>query len=168
MLRQQTLVIPLNCRHLILSVAPKSPLANNFSNRKTKMKVAEHFYWLGKGADKCIFCAVCDNCQQFLTKGWVRPTPLKPITIITESFSRVAIDLVSPLFPPPSVGHQYILTGIDLAIGFSEVVLLKDTNSVSVTEALLSIFFESWYPGKFCLTREPRLPCAWWLSFISC
>ena len=104
------------------------------------MKIGECFFWPGMGADIRDFCRSCDRCQRTSAKGRVRPVPLQPLPVITEPFSRVAIDLVGPLSPPSSEGHRYILTLIDYATGFPEAVPLKEIDSVSVAEALLSIF----------------------------
>ena len=150
---QLALVVPHKCRQTVLSVAHESPLAGHFSHRKTEMKITDHFYWPGMGADIRSFCRSCDKCQRFSAKGRVRPAPLKPMPVITEPFSRVAIDLVGPLSPPSSDGHRYILTLIDFATGFPEAVPLKDIDSISVSEALLSIFSRVGIPREILSDR---------------
>lgn len=134
------LVVPKDCRPVILSVGHENPLAGHFSHRKTGMKIGDKFFWPGMGADIRDYCRSCDICQRMAAKGRVRPVPLHPLPIITEPFSRVAIDLVGPLSPPSSDGHRYILTLIDYATGFPEAVPLKEIDTISVAEALLSIF----------------------------
>ncbi|XP_076030282.1 uncharacterized protein LOC143018628 [Oratosquilla oratoria] len=123
---KSTLVVPRDCRPIILSIAHESPLAGHFSHRKTELKVAEQLYWPGMGTDIRTFCRSCDKCQRFSAKGRVPPVPLQPMPIVTEPFARVAIDLVGPLSPASSDGHRYILTLIDFATGFPEAVPLKD------------------------------------------
>lgn len=86
------------------------------------MKIADKFFWPGMSADIRDFCRFCDVCQRMTPIG--RPVPLHPLHIITEPFSRVAIDQVGPL-PPSSEGHRYVLTLIDTVIGFPEVVPLR-------------------------------------------
>ncbi|XP_076030915.1 uncharacterized protein LOC143019101 [Oratosquilla oratoria] len=134
------LVVPKECRPIILSVGHENPLAGHFSQRKTAMKIADKFFWPGMAVDIRDFCRSCDICQRMSSKGRVRPVPLHPLPIITEPFSRVAIDLVGPLSPPSAEGHRYILTLIDFATGFPEAVPLKEVDSISVAEALLIIF----------------------------
>ncbi|KAK3887676.1 hypothetical protein Pcinc_008226 [Petrolisthes cinctipes] len=73
-------------------------------------------------------------------RGRVKLVPLQTLPIITEPFSRVAIDLVGPLSPPSSEGHRYILTLIDFATGFPEAIPLKSIDTISVAEALITIF----------------------------
>ncbi|XP_045134079.1 uncharacterized protein LOC123517739 [Portunus trituberculatus] len=150
---QQCLVVPSECRQIILSVAHESPLAGHFSHRKTELKIYEHFFWPGMGADIRAYCRSCDKCQRMSSKGRVRPVPLQPLPVITEPFSRVAIDLVGPLSPPSSEGHRHILTLIDFATGFPEALPLKDIDSVSVAEALLVIFARVGIPREILSDR---------------
>ncbi|XP_076032751.1 uncharacterized protein LOC143020322 isoform X3 [Oratosquilla oratoria] len=150
---KSTLVVPRDCRPVILSIAHESPLAGHFSHRKTELKVAEQFYWPGMGTDIRTFCRSCDKCQRFSAKGRVPPVPLQPMPIVTEPFARVAIDLVGPLSPASSDGHRYILTLIDFATGFPEAVPLKDIDSISVAEALLTIFSRVGIPREILSDR---------------
>ncbi|XP_076036803.1 uncharacterized protein LOC143022466 [Oratosquilla oratoria] len=150
---KSTLVVPRDCRPIILSIAHESPLDGHFSHRKTELKVAEQFYWPGMGTDIRTFCRSCDKCQRFSAKGRVPPVPLQPMPIVTEPFARVAIDLVGPLSPASSDGHRYILTLIDFATGFPEAVLLKNIDSISVAEALLTIFSRVGIPREILSDR---------------
>ena len=150
---KRTLVVPSECKATVVSVAHESPLAGHFSNRKTIMRVGEQFHWPGMGADIRDFCRSCDKCQRMCHKGRVRPVPLKQMPIITEPFSRVAMDLVGPLSPPSSGGHHYILTLIDFATGFPEAIPLKEIDSISVAEALLSIFSRVGIPREILSDR---------------
>lgn len=135
-----TLVVPLECRKFVLSAAHEGLLAGHFSHRKTEIRVKEQFHWPGLTSDVRDYCRSCDKCQRMAPKGRVKPVPLKQMPIMTEPFSRVAIDLVGPLNPPSSEGHQFILTLIDFATGFPEAMPLKDISSTSVAEALITIF----------------------------
>lgn len=150
---KHSLVVPSECRTLILSLAHESPLAGHFSHRKTKMRVQEHFYWPGISADIKDYCKSCDRCQRMSVKGKVPPVPLVKMPIMTEPFSRVAIDLVGPLSPSSSEGHRYILTLIDHATGFPEALPLKEIDSVSVAEALLVIFSRVGIPHEILSDR---------------
>lgn len=134
------LVVPLDCRKLVLTTAHEGLLAGHFSHRKTELRVKDKFHWPGLTTDIRDHCRSCDKCQRLGSKGRVKPVPLKQMPIITEAFSRVAIDLVGPLSPQSSEGHRYILTFIDFSTGFPEAVPLKDISSISVAEALISIF----------------------------
>lgn len=137
----------------MLSLAHDSPLAGHLSHRKTGMKICEHFYWPGMWSDIKTFCKSCDKCQRMSVKGRVKPVPQKPLPIITEPFMRVAVDIVGPLSPPSSEGHRYLLTLIDFATGFPEAVPLKEITSISVAEALLTIYSRVGIPTEILSDR---------------
>lgn len=96
---KSSLVVPIECRAVILSVAHENPFAGHFSYRKTEMRVKDNFYWPNMGSDLRDYCKLCDKCQRMSAKGRVKPLPLKQMPILTEPFSRVSIDLVGPLSP---------------------------------------------------------------------
>ena len=150
---KRSLVVPSQCRNTILSVAHESPLAGHFSHRKTESKIRDHFYWPGMGTDIRNFCRSCDRCQRMSSKGKLRPVPLKPLPILSEPFSRVAIDIVGAISPPSSEGHRYILTLIDMATSFPEALPLKNIDSISVAEALLLIFSRVGIPREILSDR---------------
>ena len=147
------LVVPCKCRPIVLNVAHENPLAGHYSHRKTEQKVTDQFFWPGMGTDIRVHCRSCDKCQRFSQKGRVRPAPLQPMPIVTEPFARVAIDLVGPLSPSSSAGHRYILTLIDFSTGFPEALPLKDVDSISVAEALLTIFSRVGIPREVLSDR---------------
>ena len=60
--------------------------------------------------------------------------------MVTEPFSRVAVDIVGPISTRSAQGNRYVLTMIDLTTGLPQAVPLKDIDSVSMAEALLQIF----------------------------
>lgn len=149
----KSLVIPAECRKIVLSVAHESPLAGHFSHRKTESRVRDQFYWPAMSSDIRDYCKSCDKCQRMSQKGRLRPVPLKPMPIQTEPFSRVAIDLVGPLSPPSSEGHRFILTLVDFATGFPEALPLKEIDSISVAEALILIFSRVGIPREILSDR---------------
>ena len=148
-----TLVVPAECRQSVLKMGHESPLAGHFGHRKTEMRIRELFFWPSVTMDIRQFCRSCDKCQRFSPKGQTKRVPLEPMPVITEPFSKVAIDLVGPLTPSSSEGHKYILTLIDHATGFPEAVPMKDIDSISVAEALLSIFARVGIPREILSDR---------------
>ncbi|XP_037804895.1 uncharacterized protein LOC119599226 [Penaeus monodon] len=70
-----------------------------------------------------------------------------------RAFARVAIDLVGPITPASSRGHKYILTLIDMATRFPEAVPLRNIDTVTVAEALLSIFSRVGIPKEMLSDR---------------
>ena len=150
------LVVPQDCRQIVLSVGHESPLAGHFSHRKTEMRIRDNFFWPNMGSDIRTFCRSCDKCQRMSSQGRVKPVPLKQMPIITEPFSRVSMDLVGPLSPPSSDGHRYILTLIDFATGFPEALPLKEIDSISVAEALMVIFSRVGIPKEILSDRDTQ------------
>ena len=84
-------------------------------------------------------------------KGRVRPVLFQPLPVVIELFSRVAISLVGPLSTPSFDGHRYIVTLIDFTTDFPEAMPLKDIDTLSVSEALLTIFARVGIPREISL-----------------
>ena len=147
------LVLPEACRSKVLKTAHECPLAGHFGHRKTAMRIKENFFWPSVTSDVRNFCRSCDKCQRLSPKGALKRVPMEPMPIITEPFSRVAIDLVGPLAPPSVNGERYILTLIDYATGFPEALPLKEITSIAVAEALLVIFSRVGIPREILSDR---------------
>ena len=113
-----------------MSTSRESPLAGHFGHRKTDLRLREHFFGPSVTEDVRNFCRSCDVCQKMGSKVRVSKVPLEPMPIVTEPFSRVAVDLVGPILPRSAQGNRYILTLIDFTTGFPEAVPLKDIDSI--------------------------------------
>ena len=133
------LVVPSICRQCVLETSHEAPLSGHFSFRKTELKVRTDFWWPGMNGEIKSFCRSCDLCQKLNLRS-VKRVPMMKVPIIAEPFHRVSIDLVGPLSPASTGGHKYILTLIDIATSFPEAIPLKNIDSISVGEALLTIF----------------------------
>lgn len=154
------LLIPAECKTAVLSTAHESAMAGHFSHRKTEQKIKSQFHWPQMSTDIRNFCRSCDKCQRVAPKGAVKRVPLMKMPILTEPFSRVAVDLVGPLSPPSSDGHRYILTLIDIATGFPEAVPLKTIDSIAVSEALMHIFSRVGIPKEILSDRGAQFTSA--------
>ena len=62
-----------------------------------------------------------------------------PLPIVSEPFSRVAMDIVGPL-PRSWSGHKYIIVLCDYARRYPEAIPLKNTDSETIAEELLTVF----------------------------
>ncbi|XP_037774647.1 uncharacterized protein LOC119571392 [Penaeus monodon] len=127
--------------------------SRHFSHRKTAEKVFHKFFWPGAGAEIKRYCRSCHACQKTVPKGKIRKAPMVQMPVISEPFSRVAIDIVGPISPPSSRGHKYMLTLIDMATRFPEAVPLRNIDSVTVAEALLTIFARVGIPKEILSDR---------------
>lgn len=107
-----------------------------------------------------LHCRSFDKYQCFSEKGRVRPAPIQPMTIVTEPFIRVLIDLVGPLSSPSSAEHKYIPTLIDFSTGFPEALPLKDIDFILVAEALLTIFSRVDIPHEVQSDHETQFTSA--------
>ena len=82
----------------------------------------------------------------------MKKVPLVSMPIISEPFSRVAIDLVGPLIPSCR-GHRYILTVIDCATRFPEAIPLKNIDTTTIAEALVTVFSRVGIPKEMLSDR---------------
>ncbi|XP_068204576.1 uncharacterized protein [Palaemon carinicauda] len=99
------------------------------------------------------FCRSCDACQRTVDKGRVKMVKLGRMPLIQEPFQRVAVDIVGPIEPRASDGSRYILTIVDYATRYPEAVALRNIDSVTVAEALLSVFSRVGIPKEVLSDR---------------
>jgi len=78
---------------------------------------------------------------------------MKNLPIISEPFSRVAIDLVGPFTPASERGNKYVLTLIDYATRYPEAVALKNIDTITVAESLVEIFSRVGIPREILSDR---------------
>ncbi|GFY29022.1 retrovirus-related Pol polyprotein from transposon opus [Trichonephila clavipes] len=107
------LVIPKCRRTEVLRLAHTSVFSSHMGPKKTIERIKYSFFWEGLRADVKKFCESCKECQ--LTRS-VRIKDRSPITPVARSelpFQVVNMDLISPIDPPSSKGHTYILCLVD-------------------------------------------------------
>ena len=64
--------------------------------------------------------------------------------------------IVGPVNPISAEGYRYILTMVDYASSFCEVVALKNITSIDIAEALISIFARVGIPKEIISDRGPQ------------
>ena len=134
------IVVPRTLRRVVLEVAHDLPMSGHFGVRRTMDRVLMNFYWPTVRKDVTEFCNSCDECQRTVAKGRIQSAPLEPMPLINEPFKRIAVDIVGPIIPASASGYKYILTVMDVATRYPEAIPLKSIDTVSVAEALVSIF----------------------------
>ncbi|XP_068208535.1 uncharacterized protein [Palaemon carinicauda] len=107
------------------------------------------------------FCGSCDACQRTVDKGRVKKVKLGRMPLIQEPFQRVAVDIVGPIEPRASDGSRYILTIVDYATRYPEAVALRNIDSVTVAEALLSVFSRVGIPKEVLSDRGTQFTSEW-------
>ena len=105
------LVLPQQCRNTILKLAHSVPLAGHLGRDKTARRLQQHFYWPTMYKDVADYCKSCPTCQKSAVAKKQR-VPMVLLPIISEPFSRIAMDIVGPL-PRSSSGMRYILVICD-------------------------------------------------------
>ncbi|XP_072164343.1 uncharacterized protein [Diadema setosum] len=147
------LIVPEKLRRHVLSLAHESLLGGHLATKKTSEKISANFYWPGMYADTRRFCRSCDGCQRSLPKGKVSKVPLGTTPLIDEPFRRVAVDIVGPITPVTGRGNRYILTLVDYATRYPEAMALRNIDTQTVAEALLSMFSRVGFPREMLTDR---------------
>ncbi len=136
------IVVPAQARKKVLFTAHDGLLAGHCGMRKTIARVENRFWWPGIGRDVRYYCKTCDVCQKCVPKGRTPDVPLSQMPRIDIPFQRVAIDIVGPFSPLSEEKHRYLLTIVDVATRFPEAIPLKTIDSVTVADALFSVFLQ--------------------------
>ena len=133
------MMVPLQYRKQVMELAHSSAFSGHMGRKATEDRVISNFFWPGCFSDVERFCKSCDICQRTTPAGKVKKLPLGKMPYIDVPFKRVAMDLIGPMVKTDR-GHQYVLTVIDVATRYPECVALKKIDTVSVADALMSIF----------------------------
>ncbi len=142
------IVLPLPYRDKILKMGHEIPMAGHMGIRKTKARIAQHFYWPELNADVQKYVRTCHICQVVgKPQHTPSPAPLHPIPAFSEPFTRVLIDCVGPL-PRTKSRNAYLLTIMDATSRFPEAIPLKNIKTKTIVDALMCFF------TKFGLPRE--------------
>ena len=133
-------VIPVNCRQQVLSLAHEHIWSGHLGITKTYHRVLKHFSWPGLKADVVHFCRTCSTCQIVGKPNQPVPcAPLQPIPAVGEPFERVLVDCVGPL-PKSKSGNQFLLTMMCVSTRFPEAIPLRTITAPAVTKALVKFF----------------------------
>ena len=134
------LATPKPLRNQVMQLAHDGIMSGHQGVRRTTDRVLSNFWWPGLQADVSRFCRSCDICQRTVHKGRIPKATLTKVPIIQTPFTRVAIDLIGPMFPSTDRGHRYILTLVDYATRYPEATPLKNIETETVAEALVTMF----------------------------
>jgi len=152
------LALPAGLRQRVMTLAHAGVMSGHQGVHRTLERVIKSFWWPGMSNDVNLFCHSCDICRRTVSKGRIPKVPLRKMPIIDTPVKRVAVDLAGEIFPASSRGYRYILTVVDYATRYPEPVPLKNISTITVAEALVSIFPELAYPKRFFLIKAPSSP----------
>ena len=141
-------VLPQALAPTVLRTAHDLPMAGHMSTRRTKERIHRDFYWPGMNKDVQKFCQSCDQCQRTTSKGRNTRVPLGKVPVVGEPFAKVGVDLVGPMIPPSSRGHQYILVQGDYATRYPDATPLRNIRARTVAEALWEMWSRTGIPGQ--------------------
>jgi len=94
------------------------------------------------------FCKSCNTCQREGKGKRLPPAPLISVPVMSDPWTRIAVDIVGPLSVCPKTGNRFVLTCIDLATYYPEAIPLKQHTAVEVANALAQIFSHFEFPDE--------------------
>ena len=109
----EQLVLPQQCRGTVVTLAHSIPLSDYLGKDKTAHRILQRFYWPTLYKDVAAYCKSCPSCQKSARTRKQR-VPTVSLPIISEPFSRIAMEIVGPLSRSRS-GMKYILVICDYA-----------------------------------------------------
>ena len=142
----EQLVLPQQCRNLVLRIAHDIPMAGHLGITKTKDRVLQRYYWPGVFKDVADYCRSCEVCQRSQTRRPMK-AEMVPMPLISKPFQRIAMDLVGPL-PRTQRGNRYILTVCDYATRYPEAIPLSSTEAPRIAKELVGIFARMGIPEE--------------------
>ena len=133
----EQLILPKQCK-TVLELAHDIPMAGHQGRDKTWQRILRRFYWPSVFQDIENLCKSCRICQK-ASKQRVKAAPVISLPVISEPFSRVAMDIVG-LLPRSKAGHRYILVLCDYATRYPEAIALRSIDAEHIAEELLKLF----------------------------
>ena len=143
---REQLVLPVQCRKMVIELAHSIPLAGHLGKHKTADRVLQRFYWPTFRKDVADYCRRCEVCQKTSQAKTFR-APLVLLPIVDKPFQKVAMDIVGPL-PRSSSGNKYVLVLCDYGTRYPEAVPMRAVDAESVAEELVKIFARVGLPGE--------------------
>ena len=120
----ELLVLPKRCRGTVLKLAHDVvPLAGHLRKEIAGRRLLRQLYWPTLFKDVAVFCRGCPTCQRSAQRK-IKCAPSVPLPIITEPFTRVAMDIVGPL-PRSRSGSKYIFILCDYGTKYPVAIPLK-------------------------------------------
>jgi transposase InsO family protein len=142
------IVVPVQLRPKLLTVAHDMPLSGHLGTQKTLDRLLKHFWWPHVNKSVRAYCRSCDVCQRLGKGSKTYRAPMVNVPVMQEVFQRVAIDVVGPLSVCEKSGNRFILTVIDLASHFPFAFPLRNHTAKDVARCLSEVFTLFGFPKE--------------------
>ena len=131
------IMVPDRNRNEILHLAHCSPVAGHFGQKRTMDIISGYMDGPGLHVDVRKLYVSCPFCQKAKPAS-TQYAPLHSLPVISEPFSRIAMDIFGPLNRTKK-GNSYILVVIDYATKWPEAYAIPNTTSETVISCLLDL-----------------------------
>ena len=146
------LVLPQQCRQLVLNIAHDLPTAGHLGTNKTKGRILKCYYWPGVFRQVADYCKTCEVCQKSQRQRRLRQAEMISMPLIDLPFQHIAMDVVGPL-PRSRSGNKYILTICDYATRYPEAIALPSTEASWIAKELVSLFSRVGIPEEILMDQ---------------
>ena len=133
------LVLPQQCRQLVLNITYDLPTAGHLGTNKTRGRILKCYYWPGFFRQVADYCKTCEVCQK--NQRWIclQQAEVISMLLIDLPFQHIAMHVVGPL-PRSRSGNKYILNICDYATRYLEAIALPSTEVSRIAKELVSLF----------------------------
>src|SRR6266536_1686710 len=142
------LVVPEKLRLKVMEISHSSILGAHMGCTKILSRIMTKFYWPRIQSQVKRYVLSCDVCQRTVYKGSVPKASLGSLPLYSTPFQHVCVDLIGPIIPCSDKNHRYIITLIDLTTRYPEATALKNIETETVADALLSFYSRIGFPEK--------------------
>ena len=140
------LVVP-ECRRTdILKLAHETPTGGHLAAKKTKDRIAMSFWWDGLSKDVKKFCESCHHCQLRRKSRVKDRAPIEAVGRPELPFQVVNADILGPIDPKSSRGHQYLLCVVDQHSRWPEAIPIKSLTARATCDAFMEVFMRTGIP----------------------
>ena len=125
------ILVPSTLRDPLLTLAHQHSGHNGAPGTYSALK--REYYWPGMHKDVFKHCKVCYKCR--LQNQGQPDDEFKHFTVPELPMEIICMDLVGPIAPVTSAGNKYILTVIDMLMGYMVAVPIPEKKSETVCGA---------------------------------
>ena len=132
------LVVPKKMRQDILKQLHDNKTAGHLGTKRTRIRVAQRFYWHGSMSDVGRWCQSCDMCASRQRPHKTPRAPMKKYNV-GAPLERIAIDVMGPL-PVTINGNKYIAVIGDYFSKWTEAYAMPNQEATTVANIVVEEF----------------------------